>query len=183
MQERKQKYYIASGFEWREGEIISNATFEYSPHKSFFLDVVPLEVANNKDYLARRKTELRLEQYRAEVCPHLPSRKNAVFLNATPKDAERWRWRGARANYNLYELLVRDEQNSCETNYIWYNYCVRLLKSPLTEFKRIFGTTTEIDFQGSIQSYWENEPTERFECPSELEVLYVGTLEVIQRIV
>ncbi len=83
MQEIEQKYYIASGFDWRNGDIVSNATFECSPHKSFFLDVVPSEVANNKDYLARRKTERRLEQYRAEACQHLPSRKDAIFLNAT----------------------------------------------------------------------------------------------------
>jgi len=182
MQERRQIYYIASGYDWRPDEIVSNAMFEHSPHKSYFLKVVPHEVANNEDYLARRKTEPSLEQYRVEMCPHFPSRKDAIFLNRTLEDAERWRQHGSRADYNLYELLVRDEQNSCEVNYIWYNYCVRLQKSPSTEFRRVFGTTPEIDFRRSLQAYWENISTERFRCPSQLEILYIGTLEIVQKI-
>jgi hypothetical protein len=143
---------------------------------------VPLEVANNNDYLARRKTELSLEKYRAEAYPHLPSRKEAIFLNAKLEDAERWCRRGCRADYKIYELSVREEQNSCEANYIWYNYCIRLLKNPTTEFKKLFGGTPEIDFRMSIQSYWKNSPTEYFKCSSELEILYLGTLVVVQKI-
>jgi len=89
---------------------------------------------------------------------------------------------GSRSDYNLYELLVRDKQNSCEVNYIWYNYCVRLQKSPTTEFRRVFGATPEIDFHRSLQAYWENTSTKRFRCPSQLEVLYIGTLEVVKKI-
>lgn len=182
MRKNIQTYYYVSDFEWEAETVISNSTFEGSPHKNFFLKEVPDELAQNMDYLARRKTELKLESYRAKVFSHFPSREKAIFLNISLADAEQWRKRGSRSKYNIYELSVIDEVNSCKANYIWYNYCVRLSKRPETEFKKLFGETPEMDFSESIKSYWRNDPTESFKCPSKLEVLFIGKLKVVQKV-
>jgi hypothetical protein len=105
-----------------------------------------------------------------------------VFLNRTCEDAIKWQTRGSRKDYNIFELSVCNEQNSCVANYIWYNYCVRLKKSAGAEFRRIFGKTSEEDFIQSIQAYWSNRPTDDFGCSAENEILYVGTLVVLRRI-
>ena len=179
---QEDNYYIAAGLDWPEGTVISEATFAGAPHKSFFVQTIPSHLQNNPDFMARRKTELKLEEYRIGKCAGKPSRSNAVFLNKTLEDAIKWRNRGTRASYNIYELSVRDEQNSTEVNYIWYNYCVRLQKAPQTEFRRIFTETPEGDFAGSIRAYWDNRPTDDAGCPTEIEILYVGTLDVVKRI-
>lgn len=175
-------YYIASGIDWADGTIISNDTFAEAPHRGFFLNYIPSHLQGNKDFIARRETELQLEQYRHFKFPSKPSRSNAVFLNKTAHDARKWLKRGSRAIYNIYELSVHNEQNYCETNYIWYNYCVRLKKSPQTEFRRIFSEIPDDDFSESLAAYWSNRPTEDVDCLSENEILYVGSLEVISRI-
>ena len=137
-------YYIAAGLEWPNGEIISEDTFASAPHKSFFLPVIPAHLQNEPDYIARRETEHALEQYRIVHCQNTPSRSNAVFLNKTLEDALKWKGRGSRASYSIYELSVRDERLSCEANYVWYNYCVCLKKSPVAEHRRIFSDTPEV---------------------------------------
>lgn len=171
-------YYIATGFDWKEGTIISETTFEKAPHKTFFNSEVPSDLLSNHDFVARRETELYLEQYRMEKFSDKPSRSNALFLNRTYEDAIKWQTRGSRKNYKIYELSVCDEENSCVVNYIWYNYCVRLKKAPGAELKHIFGKTPEEDFVQSIEAYWSNRPTDYFGCSSENETLYVGTLVV-----
>ena len=160
-------YYITTGFDWTEGTIISEATFTEAPHKTFFVPDVPSHLQSNPNFMARRETELSLEQYRTDKYPNKPSRSKAVFLNRTREDAIKWQTRESRANYNIYELSVRDEQNSCVANYIWYNYCVRLKKAPDTEFRSIFGQTAEDDFVGSIGAYWDTRPTDDVGCPTE----------------
>ena len=82
----------------------------------------------------------------------------------------------------MYELAPIQEVNSCEANYIWYNYCVRLHRNPSAEHRHLFAAAVDDEFGKSTDAYWLNEPTDAFGCPSEVEVLFVGKLEVLGRV-
>ena len=175
------RLYIATGFQWAPGKVISNKTFAKSPHKSFFRPIVPPEFRGNPDYLARRQSELELEEARRRSFPSKPSRREAIFLSKTSEDAERWVQRGARSGYTVYELAPIAEHNSCQTNYVWYNYIVRLFKNLQSESRHVFGNDSANEIEKSIEAYWLNEPTDAYDWPSQTEVLYVGKLSVIKK--
>ena len=118
-------YYIASGLNWSNGEVISNKTFAEAPHKGFFLPTAPPHLLSSEDYIVRRETELQLVQCRQALFPNNPSRSEAIFLNKAVQDAQKWLDRGSRADYSIYQLSVQNEENSCEANYIWYHCCPR----------------------------------------------------------
>lgn len=177
-----QTYYIAAGFLWTPGDIVTNETFSTAPHKSFFLPEIPLEWASNDDYLARRKAESRLEEYRRIAHSPLPSRRNAIFLNKKEADARKWLLRETRREYCIYELTTVLVKNSCEANYVWYNYCVRLHKNPYEENRKLFSNEAAREIAGCLKAYWENCPTEKYKCPTETEILFVGKLKVLQRL-
>ena len=158
--------------------MISHETFADAPHKTFFVDVVPQEHAQNADYIARRTTEQRLEEVRTAAFPSKPSRRMALFLNRNVADARKWLRRPARRGYRIYKLRPLEEEVSCEANYIWYNYCVRLHKDPIAENKRIFAKDLASEIAQCLEAYWSNAATEPFGAPSLTEVLYLGTAEV-----
>ena len=175
-------FYIVTNFQWAPGQIISNATYANSRHKSFFLDKIPKEFLCDPDYMARRKTELRLEKVRSCLFRNKPSRKEAIFLNNTKREAEKWREKPTRRDYSIYKLKPIEAKNSCEANYIWYNYCVRLFKQPASENRYIFSRDINIEIARSLRAYWSNIPTEQYNSPSGIEVLYIGTLEVTEEL-
>jgi hypothetical protein len=71
-----------------------------------------------------------------------------------------------------------------ESNYIWYNYCVRLHKDPNGEHRGIFASDSATEKMGAMKSYcWDNAPSEQYGGPSLSEILFVGSLEVIERVV
>jgi len=175
-------YFIASGLDWTTSEIIDNSTFKNSPHKTFFVKEVSAEFAEVPDYIARRNTEIVLERIRQNHFALKPSRGEAIFLNKSATDAKRWRDRGSRSAYSVYELKIIEEINSCEANFIWYNYSVRLHANPVTEHRGLFAETVDEELVRSANAYWLNEPTEAFGCPSEVEVLFVGRLEVVKKV-
>jgi len=176
-------YYIASGFDWTAGDMISNETFSGAPHKAFFLPDIPDAYANIPDYLARRQTESKLEDLRASVYKELPSRRNALFLNKNEEDARKWLERGARREYRIYELNPVRTEAAFEANYIWYNYIVRLHKDPFTENRKLFSEDIEVETAICLAAYWTNRATEQFQCPREVEVLFVGELNVVRKVV
>lgn len=175
-------YYIASGLEWKVCEVISNATFAEAPHKSFFVTDIHADYASNPDYLARRRTESRLETLRAAKYGELPSRKDALFLNTNMDDARRWLHRGARSGYSIYELNPKRTKKAFIANYVWYNYIVRLHKDPIGENRSLFSNDVDKEIVHCLDAYWKNKPTEEFQCATEAEVLFVGELNVTQKV-
>jgi hypothetical protein len=175
-------YYIASGFDWNAGDTLSNETFSDSPHKTFFLPDIPDVYANIPDYLARRQTESRLEELRASAHDGLPSRRIALFLNKYEEDARRWLQRGARREYRIYQLNPVRTEAAFESSYVWYNYTVRLHKNPLVENRKLFSEDIEVEIARCLEAYWTNRGTEEFQCPPEVEVLFVGELCVVRKV-
>lgn len=176
-------YYIAAGFEWDAGQIVNNETFRDGHHKTFFVEEIPNHLKTIPDYLARREAEVQLERFRLDHFPEKPSRNEAVFLDATVEAARlRTAVESQRRNYQVYELSVVDSISSAEANYIWFNYCVRLCKDAVGEFQRTFSSDLSSEFDRVVEAYWNNEPTEPHNETSRLEVLFIGTLEVVQRV-
>jgi len=170
-------YYIASGFDWKAGDTISEETFRGSSHKTFFLPKIPHAHADNPDYLARRQTELRLEALRARDFPQLPSRRTALFLSKSEEDARTWA-RGIRNGYRLYALRPVRTKAVCEANCVWYNYAVELHKDPASENRRLFSEDADVEIFRSLKAYWENRITR----PARVEILFEGTLRVARRV-
>ena len=175
-------YYLASGFDWTGGDTISNETFSSAPHKTFFLPDIPDAYANIPDYLARRQTEVKLEDLRASVYKELPSRRNALFLNKNEEAARTWLQREARRAYRIYELDPVRTDAAFEANYVWYNYIVRLHKDSFTENRKLFSEDVEVEIASCLAAYWTNKATEEFQCPTEVEVLFVGELSVVRKV-
>lgn len=175
-------YYIASGLDWTVGDKISNETFSGAPHKTFFLSEVPDAYGTIPDYLVRRQTESKLEDLRASAYEGLPSRRIALFLNKDEEDARRWLQRGARCDYGIYELNPVRIEAAFEANYVWYNYIVRLHKSPITENRKLFSQEVEVEISRCLEAYWTNRATEEFQCPTEIEVLFVGELCIVRKV-
>lgn len=174
------RYFIATGFDWEQGKIIDTETFREGPHKNFFLDEVPEHLNTTDDYLARRKAEVRFEKIRFERYPNKPSRKMALFLNASVEDALHWTSKPQRQDYRIFELSVVAQLSSAEANYIWFNYCVRLCLDPATEFRRIFSSDLDSEVDRVAHAYWKNESTEPYDEASRLETLFIGTLSVVK---
>ena len=177
------KYFIASGFDLFEGNILSNEMFSESPQKTFFAPKVPDGYVNNLDYLARRQTELRLEAIRANSYGELPSRKIAIFLNKSETDAWKWIKRGTRSKYHIYELHPTKFEVIFEANYVWYNYIVRLHKNPFGENRKLFSLDIQEEIGACLEAYWKNIATEMYQSPTQAEILFVGELCVVRKIV
>jgi hypothetical protein len=175
------KYYIVSDLNWQIGQEIKNSTFAKSPHKTFFINPIPLPHRTNREYLVRRKVELRFESYRKKSHPDVPSRKTCIFLNENLADARKWLARGMRAGQHIYELSPVKTIALGITNLIWYNYCIRLAIDPAAELRQVFSSDPELEFQQSMQAYWQNRSTEQFHEPSNAEILFQGVLKVSQR--
>jgi hypothetical protein len=175
-------YYIAADLDWCPGDHVSNETFSNAPRKTFFLHAVPDEYASNPDYLARRKTELELESLRTRFYSSLPSRRDAVFLSRQKHDARKWLQRGSRARYSIYELAPLHVEALFETNYIWFNYLVRLHKNPVKENRKLFSHDIAIEIDECLTAYWTNRATEEFGSAAEIEVLFTGKLRVIRKV-
>lgn len=176
------RYYIVAGFDWREGEIVSNEMFSSAPRKTFFLPAIPHQYASNPDYLARRITERGLEAVRTRSFNDLPSRRDAIFLNKNEEDARKWLQRGSRSAYHIYELKPILTDAAFETNYIWYNYLVRLHKDALNENRKLFSGDVATEIGHCLTAYWTNRATEEFRSPSEAEVLFTGELSVLRKL-
>lgn len=173
-------YFIAIGFDWEPGLIVDNETFRESPHKTFFLEEIPEQLKAIPDYLARREAEARLEDIRLDRFPRAPSRRVAIFLNTTLQDALLWSAKPQRQDYRVYELSVVDTATSAETNYTWFNYCVRLFADSATEFRRLFSADLDSEIDRVAEAYWNNEPTEPYNEVSRFETLFIGTLRVVK---
>jgi hypothetical protein len=176
-------YYIAAGFEWSAGDTVSNEMFPDAPRKTFFVPAIPAEHADNPDYLARRTTELKLEELRARAYKGLPSRGDVVFLNRCEEDARKWLRRGSRRHYHIYELNPIRTEVAFETDYIWYNYLVRLHRNPLKENRKLFSKDIATEIAGCLSAYWTNRTTEAFQSTSEIEILFVGELNVRRKVI
>lgn len=175
-------YYITTGCTWATGHSISNESFRDSPHKTFFLPKVPDKFAKVPDYLARRETEQKLEGLRAHSYSALPSRSDSIFLNKELDDARKWLQRGTRSNYQIYEVVAVGDHAAAEVNYIWYNYLVRLHIDPVTGNRHLFSENIAREMESCLTSYWTNEPTEKFQCPSQTEVLFNGELKIVRNL-
>jgi hypothetical protein len=156
--------------------------FSDAPHKTFFLPDIPDVYANNPDYLARRQTESKLEDLRASVYRKSPSRRNALFLNKNEEDARKWLQRGARREYHIYELNPVRTEAEFEANYVWYNYIFRLHQDPFRENRKLFSQNVAIEIVSCLTAYWTNRATEEFQCPTEIEVLFVGELSIVRKV-
>jgi hypothetical protein len=143
---------------------------------------VPAEYARIPDYLARRTTELKLEALRARAYMDRPSRRDAIFLNTNEEDARKWLQKGSRSAYHIYELNPIRTGAAFETNYIWYNYLVRLHKDPLKENRKLFSADIGTEIDHCLTRYWTNSATEEFGTGSEAEVLFTGELNVVRKI-
>lgn len=174
-------YYIATGFNWSVGDVISNGNFSESPHKTFFLPDIPPEYSTNPDFIARRNVEFKLESVRAMDFERLPSRKNSMFLNTNEIDAQKWVRKPARNNFSIYEMRSIYVNGAHEANYVWYNYLVRQLKN--NEYRSCFSTDPATETAMCLNAYWENISTEKWQCPSRTEVLFDGNLEVVRKII
>jgi hypothetical protein len=159
-------YYVAAGFEWSAGDTVSNQMFWNAPRKTFFLPAIPVEYVSNPDFCARRNTEIKLEAVRTRSFNDLPSRRDAIFLNKNEEDARKWLQRGSRSAYHIYELNPIRTDAAFETNYIWYNYLVRLHKDALNETRKLFSGDVATEIGHCLTAYWTNRATEEFRSPS-----------------
>jgi len=174
-------YYIVSGGEWTVGQVISEDDYRESHHKSFFVHDPPAEWANDPNYMARRKTEFKLETRRAEKYGELPSRENALFLNTNEDAARRWLC-GCRRGNSIYELNPKCTEKAFTANFIWFNYIVRLHKDANGVNQSIFSPDVRKEIEGSLDAYWNNGPSEKLLGETVVEVLFVGELTVTRKI-
>jgi len=173
-------FYYVTDFNWAIGERISHHYFANSPHKSFFTQPIPPKWAATPDYCARRIAEEQLETARRATWPDHPSRRDALFLNASIADARRWVSRPARASGTIYEMRPIDCVAACQANYVWFNYLVRLHKNATGEHRGFFAGDAAGEVARCVEAYWANQRIEPFGHPSQVEVLYLGTLEVVR---
>lgn len=159
-----------------------NERFATSPHKSFFTDAGFERYGHIPDYVARRETESLLEEVRVNHFPDQPSRRNAIFLSPTIEGAMYWRDTAPRRTFTIYAVEPIGSMVMCQCNVRWFDYLKQLFEHGEPAHRGVFSATIDDEKTAVAKAYWQKLDSRHFGTQSVEEILFVGTLRVVDSV-